>query len=103
MRSMWRCGRRQAGGPVRPRRSSTARPPGEPSKGGFARPVRHDAGKKTTGRKRHILTDTLGLLLAVHVHPASVQDRDGAEVLLRKARRTFPFIERVIGEQAHER
>jgi Transposase DDE domain len=34
------------------------------------------------GRKRHILTDTLGLLLTVIVHPASVQDRDGAEELL---------------------
>src|SRR3990170_919451 len=40
MRSMSRCGRRQAARPVRPRRSSTARAPREPSKGGFARPVR---------------------------------------------------------------
>ncbi len=37
-----------------------------------------DAGKKVTGRKRHILVDTLGLLLSVVVHPADVQDRDGA-------------------------
>ena len=50
------------------------------------------------GRKRHILTDTLGLLLAVSVHPASVQDRDGAEALLREARRSFPFLERIIGD-----
>jgi len=50
------------------------------------------------GRKRHILTDTLGLLLAVSVHPASIQDRDGAEALLREARRSFPFIERIIGD-----
>ena len=42
------------------------------------------------GRKRHILTDTLGLLLAVNLDPASVQDRDGAEALLREARRSFP-------------
>src|SRR5262249_1076919 len=34
-------------------------------------------GKKITGRKRHILVDTLGLLLNVVVHPADVQDRDG--------------------------
>ena len=45
----------------------------------------YDAGKKVLGRKRHVLTDTLGLLLAVNVHPASVQDRDGAEALLREA------------------
>jgi transposase len=54
------------------------------------------------GRKRHVLTDTLGLLLAVNVHPASVQDRDGAEALLREARRSFPFIERVIGDAGYQ-
>jgi putative transposase len=37
----------------------------------------YDAGKRTPGRKRHIIVDTLGLLLAVVVHSASVQDRDG--------------------------
>src|SRR5918997_4603645 len=60
------------------------------------KPPRPSSTLQVTGRKRHILTDTLGLLLAVHVHPASVQDRDGAEALLREARRSFPFIERVI-------
>jgi transposase len=54
------------------------------------------------GRKRHILTDTLGLLLAVVVHPASVQDRDGAETVLREARRLFPFLERVIADAAYQ-
>jgi putative transposase len=42
-----------------------------------------DAGKKINGRKRHILVDTLGLLLTVAVTAASVQDRDGARLLLR--------------------
>ena len=42
----------------------------------------YDAGKKINGRKRHILTDTCGNLLGVVVTPASVQDRDGAKVLL---------------------
>jgi hypothetical protein len=51
--------------------------------------------RRSSGRKRHILTDTLGLLLAVNVHSASVQDRDGAEALLREARRNFPFVERI--------
>lgn len=41
-----------------------------------------DGGKKINGRKRHIAVDTLGLLLAVIVTPASVQDRDGALSLL---------------------
>ena len=57
---------------------------------------------KVVGRKRHILTDTLGLLLAVNVHSASVQDRDGAEALLREARRSFPFVERIIGDAGYQ-
>ncbi len=49
-----------------------------------------DAGKKVTGLKRHILVDTLGLLLSVAVHPANIQDRDGiALVLSRRTRRLF--------------
>lgn len=54
------------------------------------------------GRKRHILTDTLGLLLTVVVHPASVQDRDGAEAVLREARRLFPFLERIIADAGYQ-
>jgi putative transposase len=42
-----------------------------------------DGGKSITGRKRHILVDTCGLLLDVLVTPASVQDRDGARRLLQ--------------------
>jgi transposase len=36
------------------------------------------------------------------VHPASVQDRDGAEPLLRQARRLFPFVERIIGDAGYQ-
>lgn len=43
----------------------------------------YDAGKKINGRKRHLLVDTLGLVLMVLVTAASVQDRDGARQLLR--------------------
>ncbi|KJE22893.1 transposase, IS4 family [Frankia torreyi] len=42
----------------------------------------YDAGKKVNGRKRFVAVDTLGLLLAVLVRPASVQDRDGGRPLL---------------------
>jgi len=42
----------------------------------------YDAGKKISGRKRHILVDTLGMLLGVCVTSAAVQDRDGAVTLL---------------------
>jgi putative transposase len=48
--------------------------------------------KKIGGRKRHLLVDCLGLLLAVVVHPADVQDRDGAKLVLDKARGLFPSL-----------
>ena len=44
------------------------------------------------GRKRHIIVDTLGLLLIVHVTPASVQDRDGARPALEQLRALFATI-----------
>src|SRR5207249_3108657 len=45
-------------------------------------PRGYDAAKKVTGRKRHLLVDTMGLILLVMVHPADIQDRDGARLLL---------------------
>ena len=55
----------------------------------------YDAGKKIKGRKRHILVDTMGLLLMVVVHAANVQDRDGARLLLDKAKGLFPRLQRI--------
>jgi putative transposase len=54
-------------------------------------------GKKIKGVKRHILVDTLGLLLAVVVHPANIQDRDGAKLVFAKAKLlgSWPRLERV--------
>lgn len=46
----------------------------------------HDAAKKVTGRKRHILVDTLGLLLMVYVHAANISEREGAKGLLSRAK-----------------
>lgn len=45
-----------------------------------------DAGKRIKGRKRHILTDTGGLLVTAIVHSASIQDRDGAPAVLASIR-----------------
>ena len=50
------------------------------------------AGKKILGRKRHLLVDTLGLILAVVVHPANIQDRDGARLVLRKLTHAFGWL-----------
>jgi putative transposase len=46
----------------------------------------YDAAKQVKGRKRHILVDTMGLLLMVLVHAADIQERDGAKLLLNKAK-----------------
>jgi len=49
----------------------------------------YDAGKRLSGRKRHIVVDTLGLLIVAIVHGAHVQDREGAKLLLEHLRHRF--------------
>jgi transposase len=44
----------------------------------------------------------LGLLLSAAIHPAGVQDRDGAVPLLRAARRLFPFVEVIFADGAYQ-
>ncbi|WP_412556214.1 IS5 family transposase [Streptomyces glaucescens] len=58
-----------------------------------------DAGKKVKGRKQFLVTDTLGLLLAVHVITASTQDRDGARRPLLWARLDYPSVRKVWADQ----
>lgn len=47
------------------------------------------------GRKRHVVVDTLGMVLAVVVHAASVQDRDGAKLVLEKLKGRFPRLRKI--------
>jgi len=61
-------------------------------------PRGYDAGKKIKGRKRHIVTDTAGLLVAVMVHAADIQDRDGAAPLLASIRLLFPWVRHVFAD-----
>jgi putative transposase len=63
----------------------------------------YDAGKKITGRKRHIAVDTLGLLLAVVIHSASVQDQDGAKPVLEKLHEKFRRIKIIFADSAYGR
>jgi len=58
----------------------------------------YDAGKKVNGRKRHIVTDTLGLLLVVMVTTASVQDRDGGADILKLAHKLVPTLRHVFAD-----
>jgi putative transposase len=53
----------------------------------------YDAGKKVKGRKRHILVDTLGLLLKAKVLSADIQDRDGAKMLFSEIKEQMPRLQ----------
>ena len=54
------------------------------------------------GRKRHILVDTLGLLLVVVVHAANVQESDGAKLVLRRALGRFPRLRLIWADQGYK-
>jgi len=58
----------------------------------------YDAGKRVKGRKRHILTDTQGMLVHAVVHAADIQDRDGAPDLLKAIRRCSPWLRHVFAD-----
>jgi putative transposase len=60
-----------------------------------------DMAKKVKGRKRHIVTDTEGSLLAVLVHTANVQDNHGAVPLLRTIGRMFPRLRHIFADRVY--
>jgi len=57
-----------------------------------------DGGKKIKGRKRHILVDTLGLLLVLVVHAANIQDYEGARQVLQQAPAKSSRLQKVIAD-----
>src|SRR4029077_13728867 len=65
-------------------------------------PHGYDAGKKIKGKKRHILVDTLGLLLHAIVHPADIQDRDGGTLLLATLFGMYPFLKKLFADAAYQ-
>ena len=65
-------------------------------------PIGYDAGKKVKGIKRHIVVDTLGMILIGQIQPASVQDRDGALPVLAEARRLFTFIKKIFADGGYQ-
>lgn len=60
-----------------------------------------DAGKKVKGRKRHLVVDTVGLLLAVTITAASVQDRDAAAEVVAKACTKIPGLKKLYADGAY--
>ena len=63
----------------------------------------YDAGEKVNGRKRHLAVDSLGLILAVLVHPADVQDQDAARRLLEHMRQGFGRLRVIFADAAYGR
>jgi len=64
-------------------------------------PRGYDGAKQITGRKRHLLVDTQGLVLHVRVHPADQQDRAAVPLLLAGIAQRFPLIEHVWVDQSY--
>ena len=57
-----------------------------------------DAHKMVSGRKRHLIVDTLGMIMAVVVHAADIQDRDGARLVLAKIKGCFPRLTKILAD-----
>ncbi len=64
-------------------------------------PRGYDAGKKVNGRKRHIVTDTIGLLVGADVHSADIQDRDGAPLIVETIHDLFPWLRHLFADRAY--
>jgi transposase len=64
-------------------------------------PRGYAAEKMIKGRKRHLVTDTVGLLIGAIVHAADVQDRDGAPLLLAAIRHAYPWLRHVFADAAY--
>jgi transposase len=60
-----------------------------------------DGGKRLTGRKRHVLVDTLGLLLMISVTAASVGDRAGAQLVLARAKPRLPRLRKICADAGY--
>lgn len=57
-----------------------------------------DAGKKTNGRKRHIVVDTLGLMVGLVIHSAGIQDRDGAPDVLKTILKRWTWLRHIFAD-----
>ena len=61
-----------------------------------------DGNKKVTGRKRFILTDTLGLLMGVLIVAANVGERAGAQELFEQSKGKYPRLQKVLADQGFD-
>ena len=91
-------------------------PRGQPDSGDHRQPERqerrkrgasidphgYDGGKKIKGKKRHVLVDTLGLMLHAIVHTADLQDREGGVLLLATLFGMFPFLRKLYADGGYQ-
>ena len=63
----------------------------------------YDAGKKVNGRKRHIVVDTLGLLMSLVIHTADIQDQDGAKLAIEELGGRFRRLLVIFADSAYAR
>lgn len=65
-------------------------------------PSGYDAGKQVKGKTRHVLVDTLGLVLQALVSPANLQDRDGGSLLFAALGERLPLLEKLFADGAYQ-
>jgi transposase len=65
-------------------------------------PPRPSSTLQIKGIKRHILVDTIGLLLHAMVHPADIQDRDGGVLLLSTLFGMYPFLKKLFADAGYQ-
>ena len=91
-------------------RSNSLSPPGcAGQSSGSVRESRHvvtdtcgyDTAKKVRDRKRQNVTDTTGLMVGVAVHPADIQDRDGAPLVVEDIHDLFPWLRHLFADSAY--
>src|ERR1700730_2147758 len=99
-RSILRCCCKRA----RPRVAKRAQRPGSSTVNRSRRPRaagRVGMMRSRKGRKRHIVTDTGGLLVGAEVHPADVQDRDGAKLVIEAIHQSFPWLRHLFADSVY--
>lgn len=61
----------------------------------------YDGNKKINGRKRHIITDTLGFIIAIVIHNADIQDRTGAKEVINELKFKYPRLVKILADQGY--